>query len=129
MGRPDGGRRRAWPGRKALVVESIDIGETGRQFLQSGIRRDRHQRRLLVATLSGLLTIALAAAVSATANQRQAEAQERIATARQLLAQGEAMAGRDPQTALRLSLAAHRLHNGDETLAGVRNTLAATRYA
>ncbi|HZM75083.1 MAG TPA: TIR domain-containing protein [Candidatus Limnocylindrales bacterium] len=128
MGRPDGNQRWHRPGKKILLVERIDIDETGRQFLHAGIRRDRRKRRLLVATLSGLLAIAVIAAVLATVNQRKAQAQERIAIARQLLAQAEALAGRDPQTALRLSLAAHRLNRDPETLAGVRNTLAATRY-
>src|SRR5262249_29508285 len=51
------------------------------------------------------------------------------ATARQLIAQAEASVDQDPRTALRLSLAAHRIRPGAETQLGVFNTLTATPYA
>jgi hypothetical protein len=61
--------------------------------------------------------------------QRAAEEQQRVATARQLVAQAEAARDTDPRTALMLGIAAQRIHRSSETRASLVNTLTSTRYA
>src|SRR5262249_58292256 len=61
--------------------------------------------------------------------QRKAQDQERVATVRQLMTQAQAIVGRAPRTALRLSLAAHSIRPDAETGFSVFNTLTATQNA
>jgi WD40 repeat protein len=65
----------------------------------------------------------------ARARQRAAEHQQRVATARGLVAQADASRDSDPRTALQLGLAAERIHPDGETRASLVNTLTTTRYA
>jgi hypothetical protein len=120
---------RGWVGRRVLVTERLDLGETGRQFLYASIRRDRELRRRSIVVLSVLLAVAVVAAGVAIVNQNKAQEQQRVATARQLMAQAQAIVDRDSRTALRLSLAAHSIHPDAETGFSVLNTLTATQNA
>ena len=58
-----------------------------------------------------------------------AQEQQRLATARQLVAQAESIRDRDPRTAVRLGLAAHKIHPDRDTEFGLIDTLTATHYA
>ncbi|MGH8573721.1 MAG: WD40 repeat domain-containing protein, partial [Gammaproteobacteria bacterium] len=112
---------------RVLVTDRVDLSREASDFLHAGIRRDRYRRRRTVTVLSVLLTVALVAAGVAVIQQRDAQERQRIATARQLVAQADAARDTDPHTALRLGLAAQRIHPGGETHASLVNLLA-TRY-
>ena len=125
-----GGFARWLPQRhRVLITERVDLSPRARQFLHAGIRRDRFQRRRATTVLSALLILALVAVGVAVVRQRDAQHQLRIATARQLIAQADAVRETDPRTALRLGIAAQRMHPGGETLSRLVNTLMTTHYA
>ncbi|MGH3913899.1 MAG: TIR domain-containing protein [Pseudonocardiaceae bacterium] len=115
--------------RRGLVTDRVDLSPTARDFLHTGIRRDRFRRRRATTVLSVLLIVALAAAGVAVVQQRRAATGELAATARQLIAQAESARATDPRAALRLGLAAHRIHPDGGTHASLVNTLIGTRYA
>ncbi len=112
-----------------LVTDRVELGATARDFLYASIRRDRYLRRRVITTLSVLLVLALAAAGVAIIQQSAAQELQRIATARQLIAQADAIRDTDPRTALQLGIAAQRIHSGGETESSLVNTLTTTRYA
>jgi WD40 repeat protein len=121
----------------------VDLSEQGDEFLVASIRRDRRRRGSALTTLSVLLVAAIVAAGLAVVRQREAneqqdvaeqqrqeaEDQQRVATARQLLAQATVAEERDPQTALRLRLAAQRVHADDQTAGALVTGLATSPYA
>lgn len=75
------------------MTDRVDLSPKTREFLHASIRRDRSRRRRTTTTttvLSVLLILALAAAGIAVIQRRDAQEQQRIATARQLVAQAEA---------------------------------------
>ena len=115
--------------RRVLVTDRVALSPKARDFLHAGIRRDRHRRRRATTVLSVLVVLALAAAGVAVILQRNAAEKQRIATARQLVAQADTARDTDPRTSLRLGLAAHRIHPDGETHAGLVNTLTTTRDA
>ncbi len=87
-GRPSS---RLWEGGQlaAAVADLTDrdtLTPIARSFLHASIRRDRYRRRRATTVLSVLLILALAAAGIAAIQQRAAQEQQRIATARQLVA-------------------------------------------
>jgi WD40 repeat protein len=99
-------------------------------------RKQNRRLRLLTIGLAGLVAVALVASVIAglqtrTADQQRTAAQEqqRLATARLLVTQAEATRATDPQRALRLGIAADRIHSDSQTRASLVNTLTGTRYA
>jgi WD40 repeat protein len=105
---------------------------TPRAFLDASVQaenRGRRQRRVTFATLSGLLAVALVLSGVALFQGRTARDQERIATARQLVAKAEAALDSDPRTALRLNVAAHRIHPDAETYASLQTAMTTTPYA
>ncbi|MFI8961203.1 caspase family protein [Streptomyces sp. NPDC053493] len=111
-------------GRAAGRVAGQDGGPLGplrpveRDFLVAGERAERlgrRVRRAIVAGVAGLAVLAGSLAVVARGAQRDAEARETVAVANQLAAQADTMRERDPQTALRLSLAAYRTAETSET--------------
>ena len=112
--------------RRVLVTDRVALSPKARDFLHAGIRRDRHRRRRATTVLSVLVVLALAAAGIAVIEQRdaekqagRAEKQQRIATARQLVAQADTARDTDLRTSLRLGLAAHRIHPDGETHASL----------
>ncbi|MGH3829849.1 MAG: TIR domain-containing protein [Pseudonocardiaceae bacterium] len=113
---------------RVLATERVDLSAKAREFLQASIRRDRFQRRRTQFALSALLIFALIGAGVAVARQHDAQHQLRIATARQLIAQADAVRSTDPRTALRLDIAAQRIDPGGETVAHLVNTLMTTHY-
>ena len=127
---PKRGHSRLLPRRRrVLVTDRVALSPKAREFLHASIRRDRHRRRRATTVLSVLVVLALAAAGIAVIRQRDAEEQQRIATARQLVAQADTARDTDLRTSLRLGLAAHRIHPDGETHASLVNTLTTTRYA
>lgn len=121
---PDGrGRRRV------LVTDRVELSGTAREFLTESIRRDRHRRGRAVTVLSVLLIMALTAAGVAVIQQRAAVRQQMTATAGQLTALAAAARDTDPRTALRLAVAADRIHPGPDTKASLVDILTTTRYA
>ncbi|MFE0256012.1 caspase family protein [Streptomyces sp. NPDC059010] len=80
-------------------------------FVAASERAERHRHNRNAAWLSGLLALALVAsglAAWALTENRESAIRERESIARELATQADIMRERDPQTALRLSLAAYR---------------------
>ncbi|MEU7112983.1 caspase family protein [Streptomyces sp. NPDC046182] len=116
-GRPDSGlyggdqlasaRARLGRGGGTLPIRPVE-----RDFLQASDRaqrRSRAVRRTAVAVVVVLAVLASVLAVVARGAQRDAENRATVLMADQLASQADTMRRRDPQTALRLSLAAYRL--------------------
>jgi hypothetical protein len=114
---------------RELVTSKVKLNQKARAFLYASIRRDRWRRRRTTTILSGLLALAIAAAVYAFFQQRAAQLQQRIATAHGLVAQADEARGRDPRIALLLGIAAHHIHPDGETQASLVSTLITTHYA
>ncbi|MGH3900266.1 MAG: hypothetical protein ACRDTA_18885, partial [Pseudonocardiaceae bacterium] len=114
---------------RVLVTDQVALSPTAREFLHTSIRRDRFRRRRGVGVLSVLLILALVATGLAVDRQNRAQERQRVATARQLVAQAGTLLGSDPRTALRLGVAAERIHPSAETRGGLLALLSRTRYA
>ena len=108
-------RRRSMLGRRGLGGTTVDLSPRARDFLVASIRTDRRRRTRGTTILTVLLITALTAAVVAVIQQRSAQEQLRVATARQLLAQAELIATSDPRGSGSLALAAHSLYPGQQT--------------
>jgi WD40 repeat protein len=115
------------------------LGPLAWAFLDASIQRDAEEQRAarrrarrrvqLTATLAGLLVVSLVTAGFAFQQQRAAEEQQLVATARQLTAQADVVRSSDPRLALLLGIAAHRLHADEETHASLMKMLVANRYS
>lgn len=95
-------------------------------------RESRRARRTLrggIVALSVLLVLALAGAGVAIVQLRKALELQRLATARQLVAQADAARGADPRTALLLGIAAQHIHPDEQTASSLVGTLTASRFA
>ncbi|MFD9366957.1 hypothetical protein ACFWA6_04495 [Streptomyces sp. NPDC060020] len=116
-GRPDSGlyrgdqlasaRARLGQGGGTLPIRPVE-----RDFLQASDRAQRRRgavRRAAVAAVTVLAVLASVLAVMARGAQREAENRATVLMADQLASQADTMREHDPQTALRLSLAAYRL--------------------
>ena len=115
---------------RVLVTNRVELSARARDFLLTSIRRDRYRRGRTTAILSVLLVLALAAAGVAVGLQSVAEDRQRLAIARQLIAQADAAArDGDDRTALQLGTAAHDIHPGPETLSSLVALLTTTRLA
>ncbi|MGW5419729.1 caspase, EACC1-associated type [Streptomyces sp. NPDC003943] len=82
-----------------------------RDFLAASERAERRTLGILAGVVAVMAVLAVLASffgVRARSAQADAEARETVAVAEQLAAQADTMRERDPQTALRLSLAAYR---------------------
>ena len=112
----------------AVVTDRVELSAPARTFLRASILRDRRQRRRGVTILSVLLVLALAAAGVAVVQQQTAEERQRVATARQLIAQSQSIFREDPRTALQLGEAALSIHDSPETRVALTNTLLGTRF-
>ncbi|MGH3998421.1 MAG: hypothetical protein ACRDTJ_13255 [Pseudonocardiaceae bacterium] len=112
-----------------LVTDRVDLSPKARDFLHTSIRHDRSRRRRTVTVLSVLLILALVAAGIAVVQRGLAQERQRIATARQLVAQADAARDTDPHTALQLGIAAERIHPNSETHASLVNALTSAPYA
>jgi WD40 repeat protein len=115
------------------------LTDVQRAFLDAGVyaeNRSKRQRRLVLATLSGLLVLALVLTSvafiqrqSAQQQQRIATEQQRIATTRLLITQAETARDTNPHLALLLGIAADGVYPGTEAQSGLIQTLTTTRYA
>jgi hypothetical protein len=114
-------------------------GQAKDELFGEEVRQHRRTVRLTRAVVASLVALALAASATAAVavdarnlartRQRAAELQQRIATARGLVAQADAARDSDPRTALLLGIAAQHIHADGETQASLVNTLTATHYA
>ncbi|MGQ0777561.1 MAG: nSTAND1 domain-containing NTPase [Pseudonocardiales bacterium] len=114
---------------RMLVTNPVELSPTARDFLHASIRHDCYRRRRATTVLSVLLVLALIGAGVAVVQQHRAQEQQRIATARQLVAQADTLLESDPRTALRLGVAAERIYPGDETRGSLLGLLSTTQYA
>ena len=111
-----------------LVTDRIDLSSTAREFLHNSIRRVRYRRRRTNIVLAALLSFALVSVSVAIIQYQTAQLQLTVATARQLIAQADAIRDTDPRTALQLGLAAQSIHPGAETRSGLFKILINTSY-
>ncbi|MFI0483485.1 hypothetical protein [Actinomadura sp. 9N215] len=121
-------RARAW----AATAAHHDLSPAARSFLKASVRLRRRGARLrtgIIAVLTALGLVASGAGVVAVQQRRTADEQQRVATARQLLAKADAALESDPVTALRLNVAAHRVHPDAETYAALQQAITTTPYA
>ncbi|MFF2775618.1 caspase family protein [Streptomyces sp. NPDC058052] len=89
-----------------------------RDFLRAGAARQNRRRRafrMATAVIAVLAVLAGTLAVLFRGAQEDAEGRETVLIANQLAGQADAVRGRDPQTALRLSLAAYRVAETPQT--------------
>ncbi|WP_432837920.1 toll/interleukin-1 receptor domain-containing protein [Dactylosporangium sp. CA-092794] len=91
---------RRFGGRKLLMTDTVQLTVQGQEFLTRSIRHDRAQRGRLVAVLSTLLVLALAAAGAAFAMQRNADHQRQVAQAQQRIAEEQRRMTADTQQRL-----------------------------
>ena len=119
--------RRPWR-RRTLVTDRVELGTSAREFLRAGIRRDRRRRRRATTVLSVLLVVALTAAGVAYVQWQAVEDRQRLATARLLAGQADALLPRDPRTALQLGEAAAQLNPSVETRSALARNLLTTPY-
>jgi hypothetical protein len=115
--------------RRVLLTDRVELSPRAREFLHTSIRRDRSRRRRAVTVLSVLLVLALLGAGIAVFAQRATQHQLRVATARLLITRADGLAGSDALTAVKLSLAAHRIDPSGESHASLVNNLATSRYS
>ncbi|HEV7450380.1 MAG TPA: TIR domain-containing protein [Pseudonocardiaceae bacterium] len=113
---------------RVLMTDHVDLSPCARDFLHASIRHNRHRRRRISAVLSVLLILTLIAAGIAVYQQLAAEQAQRIATTRQLIAQADVARNTDLRIALKLSVAAQRIHPDRETLSSLINLLTNSRY-
>ncbi|MHA6621101.1 nSTAND1 domain-containing NTPase [Pseudonocardia sp. DLS-67] len=117
------------PRPRAVVTDRVPLSPTARTFLLASIRRDRLRRGRATAILSVLCVLALVTAGFAVVQQRAAQEQGRVATARQLIAQADLLRDSEPDTALRLDIAAERTHSDADTRAALVDGMLSSRFA
>jgi WD40 repeat protein len=115
--------------RRILTTEKVELTPRAREFLERSIRKDRSRRWRATSVLSVLLAFAVAAALIAVGQQRAAQQQLRIATARQLISEAKGALDDDPLEALQLGVAAQAIHDDAETRASLVTSLISTQYA
>lgn len=114
-----------------VSAPAVDVSPTARSFLDAGVRRNRrgkNRRLVLIGVVALLLTSALTAAGLAWQQQRYSDEQHAIAQARQLVPRAEQLRQVSPVEALKLGLAAERLHSDPETRDSLVNTLLSSEY-
>ncbi|MBL7487589.1 TIR domain-containing protein [Frankia sp. AgW1.1] len=119
-----------------LAALGIDeLTSTGRDFLHTSRRHGRQRRRRRVALLSTLLLLATAVgfvAISQRSDARSQRAQtarqRALATAQQLDTRADQQRTDDPETALRLDIAAERLTSTFDTRTNLASALATTPW-
>ncbi len=121
---------------RKVRVGKVHVSPRARDFLYASVRRDRFRRRRLVLTLSVLLVLAMAAATVAFVQRQVAQEQQRVAqeqalisTSRLLTDKAEAVIDTDPPTAVKLAVAAHRIHPDPDTYATLQEVVMTTPYA
>jgi WD40 repeat protein len=115
-----------------VVRPGTPLPGTAREFLDASAQAESRRkgvRRLVLASLSTLLVLALAATGVALAQREEAQTQQRAAVARLLVTQAEALRDADPRRALQLGIAADRIHSDSQTRASLVGTLTRTKYA
>ena len=108
--------------------EVLSLSESAEQFLRASIRRERRRRARASVILTFLLCLAVLAFGVALNRQLNAERQQRIATARQLLTEADLTRGADSRTALLLNIAAHQISPDYKTNADLVNAVSGSRF-
>ncbi len=124
-------RSRRWSELLADIVATLD-GVPKNTLIGLHIRNERRWKRIRLAALATacVLLVAIAGAGYVALEQgSNADTQQRIATARLLLAKAQSTLVSDPQMALRLAEAAAYLDPGPEISAGVARLVRGTAYA
>ncbi|WJE01079.1 caspase, EACC1-associated type [Streptomyces antimycoticus] len=114
-----------------LPAREAEFLATGQAAATSELHREQRRTRMLKRALAAVavaLCLALVAAVVAVRQQRNAEAQQRLATARSLLAEAGNLDTTDPRTALRLGLAAYALRPSADARRALFDTLAGNAF-
>lgn len=99
-------------------VGAFHMRRVEHDFLDASHRAEHRRtklRRIVVSVVTVLALLATTLAVLARGAQQDAESRETILIANEIAAQADAMRARDPQTALRLSLAAYRTADTPDT--------------
>jgi hypothetical protein len=110
--------------RRRILTTSVDLNPTAHEFLVTSRRRDQWLRqRWWTGAFGGLVALALVAIGLAFGSADQARQLQRVATARQLVAQAERLADTDTATALQLALAAYAIDPTPETRGAVFHLL------
>ena len=115
-----------WPG--LVVPAQVPVTAAAQEFLRASVRRDTIKRGRAAAVLAVLLVAALVGAGFAVDGRLAAEEQQRIATARRLLAEADGVRDAHPRTALRLNLAAEAVHPDPDTRAALVDALLPGRF-
>ncbi|GAA4878463.1 hypothetical protein [Kitasatospora terrestris] len=105
---------------------------TAAAFLAASVRNARRsvrRRRAVIAVLAVLALLASGAAVVALQQRSTAQEQQKVATVRLLMAKADAAMNSDPRSALRLDIAAHRLHGDADTYGSLQRVVSTTPYA
>jgi WD40 repeat protein len=119
---------RAWA---ASGSHKSDLNPAASAFLAASTEQERRaarRGRALRVGLAVLVILTFAGAIVAFIQRSDAKDQQRLAIARQLVAQADAARDTNPRTALLLGIAAQRIHPNGETQASLVNTLTTTRY-
>ncbi|MGW7023288.1 caspase, EACC1-associated type [Streptomyces decoyicus] len=122
----------------AELAEKSELTELEREFLADGqaeasseLRREQRRTTLLKRALTAVaiaLCLTIVAAVVAVRQQRNAETQRQVATARALLTEADSLSTSDPRAALRLGLAAYALRPSAEARRALFDTLAESAF-
>src|SRR5262249_19562104 len=106
-----------------------DLGAGTVEFLVASIRRIRRRTRRIWTGVAAVVVVLLVLTTVASFQWRNAVGQQRLATARALVALAEQRRGQDIREALRLNLAADRIVSTPETRASLAATLSGTTLA
>ena len=102
------------------------------ELLGDAVNQVRHSRRIawrISAAMAALVIVAAGVAVYAMHEKAVATQQERLAVARQLVAQANAAGAADPRLEVRLGLAARTLHDDEPARASIVRAMMSSRAA
>ncbi|MGH3995395.1 MAG: hypothetical protein ACRDSN_23380, partial [Pseudonocardiaceae bacterium] len=111
----NGSRNPAAPSIVELDTGALAFLDATARRVHATKQRERRRRTRTITVLASLLILALIATGIAVWQQQSAISAQRVAIARQLVAQAEVARDTDPRTALQLGLAAQRIHPDQET--------------
>jgi WD40 repeat protein len=125
----EAGQDQRWrAGLNALEGQFLDASRDAAEAETAAERRRSRQLRRLVATLSGMLAVALALTGVTVQQRRQADRDRQVALSRQLSATAETLRGSDPPTAALLSIEAYRAAPTPEARGSLLSSAAALAY-
>lgn len=113
---------------RPMLVDSptVDLSSRAKEFLTNSDRRNQQRRRQTTITVAVVLITSLIPSIIAVWQWQEAVNQQRIATARELIARAEQLRSGNIRQALKLGLAAKQLDSNPNTLASLATTLTGT---